>query len=184
MNQDRSTSNPVPLYVDLDGALISTDTLLVNTVALLRGQPWLAPLLPLFVVGGRAAFKDRVSRRATIDPAALPYREDVLAFLREEKASGRVLVLATAAHRRIADPVAVHVGLFDDVIASDGGHNIKGRAKLEEIRRHAGGDFDYMGDSSADLPILQASTRAYLVHPSRRLLAAARETCRIEKIFD
>ncbi len=184
MNQDRSTSRAVPLYVDLDGTLISTDTLLVNTVALLRRRPWLAPLLPLFVVGGRAAFKDRVSRRAAIDPAALPYREDVLAFLREEKASGRVVVLATAAHRRIADPVAVHVGLFDDVIASDGGHNVKGRAKLEEIRRHAGGDFDYMGDSFADLPILQASTRAYLVHPSRRLLAAARESCRIEKVFD
>lgn len=184
MNQNSSGANPVPLYVDLDGTLISTDTLIVNTVALLRRRPWLAPLLPLFVVGGRAAFKERVSSRATIDPARLPYREDVMAFLREEKATGRNLVLATAAHRRVADPVAVYVGLFDDVIASDRGHNIKGRAKLEEIRRHAGGDFDYMGDSFADLPILQASHRAYLAHPSRRLLAAAKETCRIERIFD
>jgi phosphoglycolate phosphatase-like HAD superfamily hydrolase len=183
MTSESGSSEPVPLYVDLDGTLVAADTLLVNTLALLRGHPWWAPFLPLVVLRGRAAFKDWLSRRAAVDPATLPYRHDVVRFLDEEKRAGRTIVLATAAHHRIANPVARHVGLFDAVIASDRSHNYKGHAKLEAIRRHAQGAFDYVGDSAADLPILQAAERAYLVHPAARLLAVARKTCRIERVF-
>jgi phosphoserine phosphatase len=174
-----------PLYVDLDGTLVATDTLIVNIRLLVRRQPWLAPVLPLFVLAGRSSFKERLASRVAIDPAKLPYRRDVLGFLETEKEGGRSIVLATAAHHLVAGPVARYVGIFDDVIASDRAHNLKGRAKLGAILKHAGGgDFCYMGDSMADLPILQAASSAYLVHPSDRLLKAARESCRIERIFD
>jgi phosphoserine phosphatase len=183
-DQTRRETDP-PLYVDLDGTLVATDTLIVNLRLLAARRPWMAPLLPLFVLAGRSSFKERVARQVAINPAKLPYRGDVLDFLKAEKEGGRSIILATAAHHLVADPVARYLDIFDDVIASDRDHNLKGHAKLDAIRRHAdGGDFSYMGDSMADLPILQAAGSAYLVNPSDRLLKAARASCCVERVFD
>src|SRR5690349_20106061 len=113
----------VPLIVDLDGTLIDGDTLHLSLAQLTRERPWVVPVLPVMVLAGRARFKEFVSDRVSLDPASLPYRSDVVEFARRERATGRPMVLATAAHRRIADAVARHLALFDSVIASDGGHN-------------------------------------------------------------
>ncbi len=174
---------PIPLYVDLDGTLVAADTLRVSVGAWLRRSPLAALVLPILLVGGRAAFKERLAHRVVPDPARLPWRESVLAFLRKERAGGRRLVLATAAHRRIAEAVAVHCGLFDDVLASSGRVNLKGRAKLDAIRRHAVGDFAYMGDSGADVPVLRAAREAFLVHPSPALRRAA-ASMRVVRVFE
>ena len=180
-----TSETPPPLYVDLDGTLIATDTLIECVQVLARRRPWMLILLPFFVLGGRAAFKERLAGLAQIDPARLPYRHDVLDYLRHEKSRGRTIVLATAAHRSIADPVASYLKLFDDVIATDGNRNLKGAAKLEAIRRHCGNqDFVYAGDSMADLPILRASRAGILVRPSRRLREATAKSCNIEKVFE
>jgi phosphoserine phosphatase len=62
---------------------------------------------------------------------------------------------------------------------------MKGPLKLDAIRQHlGGGEFDYVGDSIADLVVLRAARRAFLVHPSRALLEAARASCRVERVFD
>jgi phosphoserine phosphatase len=185
MTEVTQQQTPPTLYVDLDGTLVAVDTLVVSLRLLIRRRPWLLPVLPLFVIGGRSSFKERVARRVTVDPSGLPYRPDVLAFLEEEKDRGRTVVLATAAHRLVAQPIADHLGIFEDVIASDDSHNLKGHAKLEAIQRHAGArEFEYMGDSMADLPILRAANAGYLVCPSVRLRKAAGSTCRIERIFE
>ena len=174
-----------PLYVDLDGTLIAADSLIRCVGLLIRQRPWILPLLPLFLLRGRAAFKDHIARRVSFDPARLPYRPMVQAFLETQRLSGRRLILATASHRLIADRVAEHLDLFDGVIASDRSHNLKGRAKLQAINRHVDGHpFSYMGDSMADVPIFQAARTAILVEPSRRLLAIARRTCQVESVFD
>lgn len=179
----KQTSAP-PLYVDLDGTLVATDTL-VECVRRVARKPWRLVLLPFFLLGGRARFKARLAGMAVFDPARLPYRDDVLAYLRSEKERGRTVVLATAAHRSVAEAVAAHVGLFDDVIATDGSQNLKGAAKLEAIRRHSGGgSFVYAGDSMADLPVLRGAGVGILVRPSPRLRAAAEACCTVERIFD
>jgi phosphoserine phosphatase len=58
----------------------------------------------------------------------LPYREPLLSYLRNEREKGRRIVLATAAHESIARAVAAHLGVFDEVIASADGRNLKGQA--------------------------------------------------------
>ena len=174
----------VPLVVDLDGTLIDGDTLHLSLAQLTRERPWVVPVLPLMVFGGRARFKEFVSDRVSLDPASLPYRADVVDFVKHERASARPVVLATAAHRRIADAVAGHLALFDSVVASDGAHNAKGRGKLESIRAHIGGaEFDYIGDSMADVPVFRAARRSYLVCPGTALSQAVRDGCRIEAVF-
>jgi phosphoserine phosphatase len=124
-----------------------------------------------------------VTTRVRLDPASLDYREDVMAFLRDERAAGRRLVLATAADVTIAEAVSEHVQLFDEVIASDGTLNCKGAKKLTAIVARLGRDFDYMGDSSADLPILRAARRAILVAPSSSTEATARTAGNVHRVL-
>jgi phosphoserine phosphatase len=177
--------NDPPLFVDLDGTLIAADTLWVSVRRLIRAKPWWLFVLPFYVLGGRAAFKGRVARCVDLDPAGLPYRDDVLEFLRNEKKTGREIILATAADHRVADPISRHVALFDAVMASGDGRNLKGSAKLAAILEYTrGSPFDYMGDSMADLPILEAARTAYLVHPTPRLADQAAKTCRVGRTFD
>ena len=80
--------------------------------------------------------------------------------------------------------MSAHVGLFDSVIASDGSHNAKGVGKLESIRARIGaGDFDYVGDSMADVPVFRAARRSYLVAPGAALREAVRVGCRVEAVL-
>jgi FMN phosphatase YigB (HAD superfamily) len=60
-----------------------------------------------------------VAQASSLDAESLPYRTDLLEYLRAEKRRGRELVLATAAHTDIADAVAKHLDLFDKVLGSD-----------------------------------------------------------------
>ncbi len=174
-----------PLCVDLDGTLIAGDTLYLSVARLARERPWSLMVLPFALASGRARLKRAIADRVSLDASALPYRESVLEFVRAERASGRRVLLATAADARIANAVALHLALFDGVIASDGTRNAKGLGKVDAIRRAIGdGEFDYVGDHLADLPVLRVARKGYLVAPTAALLARARAECRIERVFD
>jgi phosphoserine phosphatase len=173
-----------PLCVDLDGTLIAADSLRVSLRRLVIRRPWLLPVVAVSLRRGRAHFKKRVADFMLPLPETLPYRKSVLEFLIQERAQGRRIILATAADRRIADLVAGYLGLFTEILASDGMVNLKGINKLHAIRQHLqGGQFDYMGDSMADLPILECARLGYLVFPSPRLREIAQHSCRIAQVF-
>jgi len=154
-----------PIVVDLDGTLTPTDTLVESVLLAIKHRPATLLRLPLWLLQGRATFKARIAECASshISGDAWPYRADLLAYLTEERAHGRSIVLATAAHRSIAEPVAAHLGIFDAVLATDATRNLKGSAKLAAIREQIGTEFVYAGDSAADLPIWQAAAGAILV---------------------
>ncbi len=172
-----------PLVVDLDGTLTPSDTLVESVIGLLRRSPLSLFRLPVWLLGGRARFKESVARRSCIAVELLPYRESLLGYLRDERARGRRVILATAAHRSIADAVSAHLGLFDDVIATEGAVNAKGAAKLDAIRSKVGEDFVYAGDSSADIPIWQAAKGAILVGASVGVAETIRRAVPIEREF-
>jgi phosphoserine phosphatase len=179
-----SSAEPV-LCVDLDGTLIAGDTTWISVFLLALRKPWLVPGLPLALMRGRASFKSFLAAHVVPRPESLRWHASVLSFVVAERQRGRRILLATAAHRRIADAVSNHLHLFDDVVATEGGHNLKAEAKLEAIRKYAGSKpFDYIGDTTADLPVLAAARRAYLVAPSRRLLERAQRLTLIERVFD
>ncbi len=144
-------SEGLPLCVDLDGTLVATDTLWEGILELLRTQPQLAFALPGWVSRGRARFKAELVRRARADAASLPYREDVVEYLRAARAEGRPVVLATASHQEVAQAVADHLGLFSAVMASESGMNLKGERKAEALAAAFGeGGFEYIGDAAVD----------------------------------
>ncbi len=169
---DRFTpKDDLPIFVDLDQTLVRTDLaqeLLVKNL----GTPsrFLPTLGAMFK--GRAALKHHLAQDAEFDAAALPYNPQVLAYLRAEAANGRKIYLATAAAAPVAEKIANHLEMFDAVFASDEGHNLKGKAKLEKIQEIAPDGFEYLGDAEADLPIWAEASRVGLVGVSSRTRAA------------
>lgn len=153
-----------PLCVDLDGTLTPIDTLHETLLGLAKQSPSSLLALPGWVAQGKATFKREVSARAEIDVSSLPYREDLLAWLREQRAAGRPLILATAAHRSIADAVAAHLGIFDEVIAADGGDNLSGeRKRAALVARYGEKGFDYAGNDTVDLKVWSSARQAIVV---------------------
>jgi 4-hydroxybenzoate polyprenyltransferase len=155
-----------PLFVDLDGTLIRTDLLWEALCLLVRRHPLSALALPAWLFAGKARFKARIAERVAPDPALLPYRPEVLDYLRAERARGRRVILASASPEAWVQGVAAHLDLFDDVIASSGAHNQAGAAKLDSIVESAdGGDFEYLGNASVDIPIWEGAESVGLVAP-------------------
>jgi apolipoprotein N-acyltransferase len=128
--------------------------------------------------------KRQLVRRVTIDPAALPYHEPFLAFLREQKAAGRKLILVTASDRDMALPVANHVGLFDEVLGSDGKTNLRGANKLKVLVEKFGErGFDYAGNSSADFAVWRGAREAIVINASAAVLKRAAECTKLGPTF-
>ncbi len=164
-----------PLAVDLDGTLIRTDLLHESALRLLKARP----LTGLFVLAywllrGRAALKAKLARAVLLPPESLPYSVDFLAYLRAEHARGRRLVLATAADRVQAEAVAAHLGVFDEVLASDGAANLSGRAKGKALAQRFGErGFDYAGNAKVDLRVWAHAHDAVVVNGAGGLSASA-----------
>ena len=176
---------PCALVVDLDGTLIRSDMLHESAMLLLRSRPLQAWRIGPWLAQGKAHLKQELAQRAMPDPANLPYRPEVLELLRQQRAQGRRIILATASDKRIAEGVAKHLGLFDDVVASDGQQNCSGQTKLAMIRQRLGdAAFDYMGNGTADLPLWKASRQAYAVAPCRKVRNAAVDICTPERVIE
>jgi 4-hydroxybenzoate polyprenyltransferase len=170
-----SRASEPPLFVDLDGTLVKTDLLLESLLVLLKQQPWTIVLLPLWLLRGRAHLKAEIARRAEVAADTLIYDEQLLGRLREERARGREVVLATASHAAYAEAVARHLGLFDGVLASDATRNLKGERKLAAILEYtAGASFDYAGNEGADLPIWRRARRSICIGTPASVVRAVR----------
>ncbi|HTV88794.1 MAG TPA: haloacid dehalogenase-like hydrolase [Stellaceae bacterium] len=173
----------LPLVVDMDGSLVWADTSLL-CVMMLLGRPGTLLRALLDWRHGRARVKQNLAAAAALDPAHLPYNQHLVTYLREERAAGRRLLLATGADQALAVAVARHLGLFDAVLASDGQINLTGRAKLAAIRRTIGGEpFCYVGNSRADLAVWCEAERGICVNVRPRLARAAARTTTIERTF-
>jgi 4-hydroxybenzoate polyprenyltransferase/phosphoserine phosphatase len=161
-----------PLCVDLDGTLVKSDTLVDSLLLLVRTHPLRALCAPLWLKGGKAALKARVCEQVQLDVAHLPYNRKLLEYLEEQHGEGRKLYLTTGADTSLAHRIAEHLGIFEEVLASDGTTNLTGNHKLESLKRrfpHEG--FDYIGNASPDVPLLQQAGEAMVANPSLSLRA-------------
>ena len=171
ISQPKSTDVTLrPLCVDLDGTLVKSDTLVDSLLALMRTHPAAAFKLPFHLLRGKAAFKAFVTESISLDVAHLPYNLKVLEFLRVQHSQGRDLYLATGADLTLARRVADHLGIFRDVLGSDGTTNLTGDRKLAGLSSRLGrDDFDYIGNATPDLPLLAQAKEPMLANPSLAL---------------
>lgn len=175
------SSADVPLVVDLDGTLLRTDLLHECTLRLLKKKPWMLFSLPLWLLRGRSHLKRSVFGQASLDTSVLPFDPQVLAWLREEKQSGRCLVLATASDRDLAEQSVKDLGLFDVVLGSTPTRDLRGADKAVAIREHCGPNFDYAGNAWADVAIWRVSRAAILVNTGKTLETRIRRSAKVSR---
>jgi 4-hydroxybenzoate polyprenyltransferase/phosphoserine phosphatase len=174
----------VPLCVDLDGTLLRTDMVWESLVQLLKRNPLYIFLVLGWLLRGRAYLKAQIAARVHMEVDALPYNQELIDFLRSEKRSGRTIVLATASDSRLAHRIAAHLQLFDEVLASDGKTNLRGKNKVSVLAERFGArNFDYAGNSSVDLPVWEQSRQAIVVSGKPGLAERARQRTEVSRIF-
>jgi 4-hydroxybenzoate polyprenyltransferase len=174
-----------PLCIELDGTLVKSDTLIDSLFILARRNPAAFFRTPLWARKGKAHLKWQLATMVALDAAHLPYNRSLLNYLREEHAAGRELYLATGADRTVAQAVAAHLGIFTDVIASNGAVNLTGWNKLQHLeQRFAADGFDYIGNALPDLPLLHGAQQAMVANPGYRLVhALKREKIAVRRSF-
>jgi HAD superfamily hydrolase (TIGR01490 family) len=130
------------------------------------------------------SFADRVMR-ANVHPA-------MIELIARERAEGRILILATAAHRFYAAAIARRLGI-DRVVATESvwrdgmlspavqGENCYGANKAIAVHRHLRAtrldrtaiSLRCYSDDASDLPCFEASDEAIAVNPSKKLARAS-----------
>ena len=174
-SDNRSAASQV-IAVDLDGTLVLTDTLHESLLLLLKQACFSIFLLPLWLMRGKAAFKSNLADRVALDAALLPYNRTLIDWLTEQRASGKKIVLTTAADQRIANAVAEHVGLFDEVLASDGKTNNASSNKNHLLDKRFGQNcWDYAGNSKVDLAVWSAANQAIVVNADNVIVKKAKQ---------
>lgn len=173
-----------PLVVDLDGTLLCSDLLLESGLLFVRTHPHRLPQLMQWLARGRAALKQELALATNVDVERLPYNSSVIDLITRERAGGRRIVLATASHQRLAEQVAAHLQLFDEVIATTGDRNLSASAKRDVlVERFGEQGFDYVGNAEADLSIWRSARRAVVVHAAASVERSARALGNVAEVI-
>ena len=162
------------LCVDLDGTLVKSDTLVDSALVLARQRPADLLKLPGWLLQGKAALKQHLTAAVQLQVAHLPYNRELLQYLQQQHATGRPIYLATAADATLARRVADHLGIFTDVLASNGTLNLAGNNKLAAFQQRFGNNFSYIGNARPDLPLLTHCQQPMVANPTASLRAGLR----------
>ena len=172
------------IVVDLDGSLTKTDTLLESIILLVRNKPLSLFMLPIWLVSGRAYFKAKVAENTQLDVTKLPYDKNVLDWLESERVNGNRIVLCSAANEHIAQAVANHLKLFDDVLASNANTNLKSINKRKLLDEKFGiKGYDYAGNSKADIHVWAGSRRAIVINATNSVHSLASRVATVSQTF-
>jgi 4-hydroxybenzoate polyprenyltransferase len=174
----------IPLFVDLDGTLIDSDSLHESLCLLCKSHPLLIFMIPFWVLKGKAYFKAKVAEHVDPDVSTWPYNQALLHYLKQQRSAGRTMFLASAANIDIVSRVANHLALFDGTIGSDQDTNCSGTQKLRAIQRHVGNTgFSYAGNDRKDLNVWSEAEGALIVNASRTVERQARRLTKVERVI-
>jgi len=155
---------PRPLVVDLDGTLIASDLLIETAFSELGRRPRSLFDMLAALTRGKAALKHRLSEPVDFDPSTLPYDPEVLALIRQARAEGRPVYLASASHQHLVESIADHVGEFTGWFASNETTNLAGARKAQQLVEAFGErGFDYVGNDAADLPVWEKAAKSIAI---------------------
>lgn len=114
--------------------------------------------------------KNKIFSILPVNPELLPCNFLLIDFLNKEAAKGRPLILATVKPLKTAFKINKRYPFFSQIFGTDNNINLKGEDKSKMlIDKFGEGNFDYMGDSRADLAVFAHCRNAHLVNPSRWL---------------
>jgi 4-hydroxybenzoate polyprenyltransferase len=169
-------ANPAPpLVVDLDKTLIVTDSLEEALAALVLRKPLMIPGALRAIREGRSQLKAYLGRINAYGPHTLPLREPLVAFLRDQKASGRKIHLVTDANQSVANAISHRLGLFDTAVGSSEHLNLKGPNKLAYLRQQFPDGFSYAGNDASDLDTWRSAETIVIAGASPAIARAAEQ---------
>ena len=176
------------IAVDLDGTLIHTDLLWEGVCSLLRKRPWCFYKLFLWFFQGKARFKVNLANAVIPDVEFLPYNTPLINWLKQQRAAGALLVLATATEERVARSIAKQVGLFDEVLATTQAVNLSSSNKRDAlVGRYGERGFEYVGNAEADLAVWASASVIHVVSTasstSEHLLKKAQKLGTLGEVF-
>jgi 4-hydroxybenzoate polyprenyltransferase len=154
-----------PLVVSVD-ALLKSSLLAESANMLARRGAGLAQLLGWACAGGQV-LRHRLAQSGLPDP-------ELVGWLREEQVTGRRLVLAGTCQPQLAEDIARHLELFDEVNVQEPASAVGAGDDLL-VRRYGVAGFDYVGASWKDAPCLHAAARAHLAGAPPRLAEQLRD---------
>ena len=171
-----------PFCVDLDGTLIRNDLSIESLFRALLKSPWILFLVPVWLLRGRQVLKANLAQRVVLRPETLPFNAEVIKAVEEARASGRRTVLVTGSHYVFAQLVADHLGVFDEVHASDESVNLTGGAKADRlVSLYGEGNFEYAGNAAVDLPVWAVSGRIMTVNAPGHVIDRVRKLGKQER---
>jgi len=104
-----------------------------------------------------------VIKRTPVDAETLPFRDELLQWLHQERATGRRMVLVADGDPLFAGQIASHLGLFDEITRTDGEGSAAERTRRALVERFGERGFDYAGSDAGDLPVWEVSRGAVVV---------------------
>lgn len=170
-------ARPKPLVLDVDGTFLKTDLLYECFWRGMGRAPFRTLSACARLMHRPAALKSALAIIARPRVALMPVEPSIAALAAESRSNGRDVVLASASDVTLVRALSRHHDLSPRVFASQGGHNLKGRAKAEALVAIYGErGFDYAGNSAADLPVWERAENALIVNAPRRLVAELTRT--------
>ena len=165
----RSNEKQLPLVVDLDGSLIKAELPWESFLSVLFRHPieFIKIVFRKIKIKQSAYLKLELEKWAELDLEEMPFSNKFVEYLKEEKANGRSLVLCTGSTQSYAEKIQKITGLFDTVWGCTLGKNIVGHKKaMFLVGKYGEKQFDYAGNSLADLKVARYARNFILVNPS------------------
>lgn len=177
-------NKPKIIAVDLDGTLVHTDILHESALQLLRDHAIYLLYFPFWLLAGKAFLKQKLADTVELNPATLPYNNELIDWLKRHKLIKYKIVLCTATNINVAKRIAEHLQLFDEVIASDGKHNLAGLRKKAALDAAYGeGQYMYAGNSSDDIHVWNGTPKGVVVNASPGVLRRVKQITDIHLSF-
>lgn len=146
---------PVAICVDLDGALTPVRIADEHRLWLLKHEP-----RRLLQTTTRSVDHEYQG----IDVELLPYREELLEWLRAERSRGRPVVLVADGDGRVAERIAAHLQLFDEIVqAAPSGSTPAERKRSALLARYGEHGFDYVSARAQDERVWSAARSVIVV---------------------
>lgn len=115
-------------------------------------------------------------KHTEFDVTTLPLHAELLPWLHEQRASGRRLILLADGEPQLAQQIAAHLGLFDEVAHIEGAGSPAARKRQTLVERFGERGFDYAGSDPADLDVWAMSRGAVVVGDRKLSERVARNT--------
>jgi 4-hydroxybenzoate polyprenyltransferase/phosphoserine phosphatase len=169
-----------PIIIDLDGTIVHTDMLHENIFSLLAAKPLEILKIPYYLFKGKAYLKKKLALESQLDVTNLPYNYELLDWIKDQKNKGSNVVLCTGSDIIDAKKISDFLGIFDDVIASDGKLNLVGKNKANIlVEQYGSKNFHYAGNSRKDIHIWKESDHAIVINSSKKLLNTVKKICKV-----